>query len=188
MSIQLPGFLSEVLGLVGVKWPDIEEDDLRSVGTLLDQLTGNVRDHRDSVTGQLQATGSMTSATSFDALVEHWSQVGHGPLESSLGVIEDISQGLHIAADLVVVCKVGVIGELTRLQAEIAAAEASLFGAAAIPGLVAASRVIIGRLIQILEAEAISKITNELFGKLIDEVESGVQNMVYRGVTGLVHV
>lgn len=165
--MMLPGPLVWVLNLVGVNWPDIDEDDLRAGATELRsvaaELESNTGDAKNSVAKMLAGNTSESLAV-FNAL---WSKIadGHLPqLKEAMGLLAD---GLDVSAVVVVGLKVGAIVQLVALAAEIIADEAAApftFGAseAAVPVEIAATRAI----------------TKELVDQAVDAVEGQLMDVV----------
>jgi hypothetical protein len=171
--MMLPSPLVWVLNLIGVNWPDIDEDDLRTGATELRsvaaELESNTGDAKNSV-GKMLAGNSSQSLALFDAL---WSKIadGHLPqLKEALGLLAD---GLDVSAVVVVGLKVGAIVQLVALAAEIIADEAAApftFGAseAAVPVEIAATRAI--------TKELVDQAVNAVEGQLMDVVSGAVFN------------
>jgi hypothetical protein len=165
--MMLPSGLVWVLDLIGVNWPDIDEDDLRQgadeLRTIASELGSNTGDAKNSVAAML-GSNSSESLELFDAM---WSKIadGHLPqMQEAMGLLAD---GLDVSAVLVVGLKVGAIVQLVALAAEIIADQAAApftFGLseAAIPVEIAATRLV----------------TKQLVKKVVDTVEQQLMDVV----------
>ncbi|HEY4020980.1 MAG TPA: hypothetical protein VGM75_19990 [Pseudonocardiaceae bacterium] len=167
MGIVLPGALAWVLDMIGIEWPNIDEDELRSgatqLRTLAGEVDGNTGDAKSSIEKMLQ-TNSSQSLDLFNAL---WGKLasGHLPqLSKGLGVI---ATGLDVSAGLVEGMKVGAVVQLGILAGEIIADQAAApftFGASelAIPG----------------EVEITNQIVKAAFKAVANQVEQALLNAI----------
>lgn len=173
MAMTLPPELVWVFNLVGVSWPEINEDDvhkaaseLRTIAQKLDSDTG---DAKKSSQKMLQ-NNSSESLKKFEKLSSKLSDEHLPKLQEGMGLLAD---GLDASAGLVVGLKVAAIAELVALAAEIIADQAAApftFGAseAAIPAEIAATRVIMKR----------------VFKEAVDAVEGTIMDIVMGEVMG----
>lgn len=175
MGMMLPSGLVWVLDLIGVNWPDIDEDDLRSgadeLRSIASELGSNTGDAKNAVTAMLDGNSS-ESLELFDAM---WSKLadGHLPqMQEAMGLFAD---GLDASAVLVVGLKVGAIAQLVALAAEIIADQAAApftFGLseAAIPVEIAATRLItkqlVKRVVDTVEQQLMDVVTGAAFDAL----------------------
>jgi hypothetical protein len=167
VGIVLPGALAWVLDMIGIEWPNIDEDELRSgatqLRTLAGEVDGNTGDAKSSIEQMLQ-TNSSQSLDLFNAL---WGKLadGHLPqLSKGLGLI---ATGLDASAVLVEGMKVGAVVQLGILAGEIIADQAAApftFGASelAIPG----------------EVEITSQIVKAAFKAVANQVEQALLNAI----------
>jgi hypothetical protein len=167
MGIVLPGELAWVLDLIGINWPNIDEDELRDVATELrtiaDELKGHTGDAKSDIEEMLGVSSS-ESLELFDAL---WKKVADGHLEQLGQGLSLLGTGLDISAMVVVGLKLAAIVQLGILAAEIIADQAAApftFGAseAAIP----------------LEIEATNQIVKQILKQAIQTVEQQLLQVV----------
>ncbi|MEV4535838.1 hypothetical protein AB0J82_18625 [Asanoa sp. NPDC049518] len=154
MSLELPGELRSLLGVLGYTWPEADEDKLLEMGqawlrfaTTLDTLTANA----NSTASPIWSTHTGTDITAFQ---EWWTNE-----DSPLAAMRDgvpaailTGTGLVICGTIVLGLKVAVIIQLTILAIQIAQAVATApvtFGAslAEIPIFQQLARVAVGALI-----------------------------------------
>jgi uncharacterized protein YukE len=167
MGLVLPGALAWVLDMIGIEWPNIDEDELRSGATQLRQLAGeltsNTGDAHSSIEQMLQ-NNSSDSLKAFEGL---WQKLAAGHLPQLAEGLKAIAVALDASAVLVVGMKTGAIVQLGILAAEIIADQAAApftFGAseAAIPG----------------EVEITSQIVKQIFKQIANQVEQALLNAV----------
>jgi hypothetical protein len=167
MGLVLPGALAWVLDMIGIEWPNIDEDELRSGATQLRQLAGeltsNTGDAHSSIE-QMLRNNSADSLTAFEGL---WQKLAAGHLPQLAEGLKAIAVALDASAVLVVGMKTGAIVQLGILAAEIIADQAAApftFGAseAAIPG----------------EVEITSQIVKQIFKQIANQVEQALLNAV----------
>ena len=167
MGVVLPDALTWVLDLIGIEWPNIDEDELRSGATELRQLsselTGNTGAAKSSIQQMLQ-TNTSESLQLFDAL---WQKLASGHLPQLAQGMDAIAVALDGSAVLVEGMKVAAITQLGILAAEILADQAAApftFGAseAAIPG----------------EVEITSQIVKQIVKQVVDQVEQALLNAI----------
>ena len=167
MGLVLPDALAWVLDMIGIEWPNIDEDELTSGANQLRQLAGELTDNtgqaKSSIEQMLQQNSS-DSLQLFDAL---WQKLANGHLPQLASGLNAIGVALDISAGLVVSMKTAAITQLGLLAGEILADQAAApltFGLseAAIPG----------------EVEATNQILKQLFRKIAEQVEQALLNAV----------
>jgi hypothetical protein len=155
MSLELPGELRSLLGVLGYTWPEADEDKLVEMGqawlrlaTTLDTLTAAAESGATPV-------WSDNTGTDIAAFRQWWSNE-----DSPLASLRDgmpasvlTGTGLVICGTIVLALKVAVIVQLTVLAIQIAQAIATApvtFGAslAEIPVFQAVARTIVGNLFE----------------------------------------
>jgi hypothetical protein len=175
MGITLPGEVAWVLDLLGVEWPNIDEDELRSIADDLRSLAEELRGH----TGDAQAdiaemlgVNSLESLKRFEAL---WRKLAEGHLDQLAQGFDLLGTGLDVAAVVVVALKLAAIVQLITLAAELIADQAAApftFGAseAAAAAQISITRVIVKQLIeqavQSVEQQLMDAITGPVFAAL----------------------
>lgn len=190
MGLELPGALTWVLSMVGIDWPNVDEDELRSganeLRSLASELTGSTGKAKSDIESML-SNNSSQSLELFDKL---WGKVSGNHLPQLAEGMKVVATGLDISAVLVVGMKAAAIAQLAILAAEIIADQAEAFftfGAseAEIPIQVAATRGIMKeimdqaikqveqQLIQAVEGpvfQALGNAGEELAGQLVGDV------------------
>ena len=160
MGVTLPDELAWVLNLIGINWPNIDEDELRNAAselrTIAGELTSNTGDAQSKIE-QLLGANTSESLELFQAL---WNKVAKGHLPQLGEGMNLLATGLDISSYVVIGLKLAAIVQLALLAAEIIADQAAApvtFGAseAAIP----------------VETEATSQIVKQILKNAVDQVE-----------------
>ncbi|MEU6344923.1 nucleic acid/nucleotide deaminase domain-containing protein [Streptomyces sp. NPDC046977] len=162
MGVVLPDELAWLLDLIGIMWPNVDEDDYREMATALREFADDV-DHgggglHEAVAGLLGAT----EGPAVDAFNSHWNKVG-----SHLGNLADAGRLGATALDGVALvvegAKIAAVVQLGILAAEVIAAQAaapftlglSELGAA---GATQATRLIVKRLFKEAAQQALDQV------------------------------
>ncbi|MER5639610.1 hypothetical protein ABT095_21960 [Kitasatospora sp. NPDC002227] len=187
MSIELPSELVWVMNLLGLNWPDVDEDELRAwAGHVREFAAGLQGAHEDSHE-MVQGLAESYQGASYEALVERWDRASrehHTVLIDCCGVL---ATGLELAADGIVVAKGAVIAELVAMAAEFAAEQAA---AVATLGLAEAANVVIVEAGKRVVNAILQQIEQEIIGQLVSmaiepfqaEIEKAVSGLVFEGV------
>lgn len=169
MGITLPGEVAWVLDLLGVEWPNIDEDELRSIAEDLRSLAEEMRGH----TGDAQAdiaemlgVNTLESLKRFEAL---WKKLAEGHLDQLAQGFDLLGTGLDVAAVVVVGLKLAAIVQLVTLAAELIAAQA------AAPVTLGASEAV---------AAAQIPITRAIVKQLVEQAVQSVQQQLVDAITG----
>jgi hypothetical protein len=175
MGIVLPGELAWVLDLIGINWPNIDEDELRSVADELRTLSGELRGHTGDAKADIEAMLGVSSSESLEIFDALWKKIADGHLEQLGQGLSLLGTGLDISAVIVVGLKLAAIVQLGILAAEIIADQAAApftFGAseAAIPLEIEATNQIVKRIlnqaIQTVEQQLLQVIEGPIFAAL----------------------
>lgn len=159
MGLTLPSELTEPLSWIGLDWPAADEDKLFEAGQAWIAFGQNLHSEAQPAQQAAQQVLAVTEGAAADAFREWWSADG-GP---DRRFPDDAEAALLIGAALVafaaitLALKINFIVQLTILAIEIAQAIATAvvsFGAtlAEAPGFIAATRIVVRRLIkQVIE-------------------------------------
>lgn len=128
MGITIPGELDYALDLLGYEWPNIDEDAVRELATLVrdlrDDLQGTLDDLDRTINGDLAEAFTSKAATSYiQAFTDNRTQ----NMDQMIDLLPGVADGIDIFADAVVALKTKVIAELTITVAQLAAAAATAF-------------------------------------------------------------
>jgi hypothetical protein len=125
MGVTLPSELAWVLGLLGVDWPNADEDRFRAAASAYRQSAAEI-DHART-RGDLATQGLMAgnSGAHVDALAANWGRVSGEHLGRLVELLHLTADGLDGLALVVEGAKAAVVVQLGVLAGELAAAAAS---------------------------------------------------------------
>lgn len=182
MGLVLPQPLVWVLDIVGVDWPNVDEDQLRSAADELRQmsqeLTGDTDDAKSQIEQMLQENSS-ESLQLFEAL---WNKLSGSHLPQVAQAMNVVAGALDAGAVIVVGMKVAAIAQLAILAAEIISDQveaAFTFGAseALIPIQTIATR----EIMKGIEDRIISELEQQVLGAIeqpvIDALTSAAEDL-----------
>ena len=164
MGLELPGWLTEPLGWIGLTWPQADEEKLFQDGQVWLNYGSTLRGQAQDANNTAQKVWSENHGDSIEAFQKWWN-ADDGPakhLEGEAIAAELIGAGLIVMAAITLALKIAFIVQLIMLAIEVAQAIASAiatFGAttAEIPGFIAATRAIcrelINKVISMVERE-----------------------------------
>ncbi|MFG2359160.1 nucleic acid/nucleotide deaminase domain-containing protein [Streptomyces sp. NPDC048521] len=179
MGLVLPSIIDEALDLIGVNWPNVDEDDYFEMATSMrdfaEQFEGHGGDAHKAVTRILASS----EGWAVESMQKHWSHVKTGHLEKIPEVarlfadacdgVGQIIRGMKIKAGV----ELGVLAG--TIVAELAAAPVTLgISAAAAAGEIALMRTIVKRLID----EAVDQIVDQLIAKVTEPVTGKLRELV----------
>lgn len=126
MGITIPSELDYVLDLLGYEWPNIDEDAVRELATLMRLARDDMEETLDALdrrinTDLAEAFKCKSAASYIQAFTENRTQ----NMNRFLDIFTEAADGVDLFADAVVVLKMKVIAELTITAAQIAAAAAT---------------------------------------------------------------
>jgi hypothetical protein len=167
MGVVLPDALAWVLDMIGIEWPNIDEDELRSGATELRTLAGEIDGNTSDAKSSIEQMLSSNSSQSLDLFNALWGKLANGHLPQLSKGLGIIATGLDVSAGLVEGMKVGAVVQLGILAGEIIADQAAApftFGASelAIPG----------------EVEITSQVVKAIFKKVAEQVEQALLNAI----------
>jgi hypothetical protein len=187
MSINLPEEVVWVFNMLGLPWPDIDEDQLREHASHLREYAGSLADTHESAFADIKSLSASYAGPSYDVLAERWAHFSSTHINEIVEVCRGFATALEVAADAVVTAKGAVIAALVAMAAEVVADQGAAvvtFGAseALIPGIVAATRAIVKAALDQLEQQLISMALEAAIGPLEDKIQNAIENMVLQGV------
>ena len=89
MSINLPHWFAEVIGILGFQWPEIDEDQLVDAARYLREYADHSSAAMAAHGRQIADLGQLYDGQSYASLAAAWSNQSHGNMES-------LVQGCHL--------------------------------------------------------------------------------------------
>src|SRR5579871_2315713 len=125
MGVTLPSELVWVLNLIGVNWPNVDEDQLRDTANQLRQLAGELEGNTGDAKSEIEQLLGVNQAQSLDNFNALWQKVASGHLPQLGQGLSLLGTGLDIAAVVIEGMKAAAIVQLGILAAEIIADQAA---------------------------------------------------------------
>ncbi|WP_199930852.1 RHS repeat-associated core domain-containing protein [Streptomyces sp. CB02923] len=180
MGVVLPGWADEVLDIIGVSWPNVDEDDYREMATAMREFSGDIENGAGQAHEAVEAlVSSSGGGQAAEALNAHWSKINGTHLTKLAQCGELAATALDGVAVLIEGAKLGAIVQLGILAAEVIAAQAAApftFGLSELGALGAtqATRVIVRRLFK----EACQQVAEQVVSIALTPVEEALGAMV----------
>ncbi|MFI2235388.1 DUF6531 domain-containing protein [Streptomyces chrestomyceticus] len=180
MGVVLPGWADEILDIIGVSWPNVDEDDYREMATAMREFAGDINDGAGQAHEAVQAlVSSAGGGQAAEALNAHWSKINGTHLAKLAQCGELAATALDGVAVLIEGAKLGAIVQLGILAAEVIAAQAAApftFGLSELGALGAtqATRVIVKRLFK----EVCQQVAEQVVSIALTPVEEALGAMV----------
>ncbi|WP_156055927.1 hypothetical protein [Nocardia sp. NRRL WC-3656] len=181
MAIEIPHDVALFLNYAGVPYPDINEDQVRALGTHVRNFANGVADTHDTATGVITDMRNVYSGYSYQALVAAWARMSKSHMADLDAVCRVVADALDAAAVVIKVTKVAVLAELAALAASYTAAIAATIvtdglSVAIEQAIAAAAR----KICQVMEQALLGYILVEVVGKAIEPLEHVIDRMVRR--------
>ncbi|MFH8343846.1 DUF6531 domain-containing protein [Streptomyces sp. NPDC018045] len=180
MGVVLPGWADEVLDIIGVSWPNVDEDDYREMATAMREFAGDISDGAGQADQAVRAlVSSAGGGQAAEALNAHWGKVNGTHLAKLARCGELAAAALDGVAVLIEGAKLGAIVQLGILAAEVVAAQAAApftFGLSELGALAAtqATRVVVKRLFK----EVCRQVAEQVVSIALTPVEEALAAMV----------
>jgi uncharacterized protein YukE len=184
MAIELPGPVVDFLSVIGVNWPQVNEDSVRAFGGHVRDFANNISDTHAQATQTLQGMGSVYQANSYELLVSKWAHLSQGHMTDLLNACHVLATALDVAADYIVGMKVEAIAQLVAMAAAFVADQAAAvatFGLAeaAVPLIIAGAKKLVEYLEQQLIQYILAQVVDAALTPLLGLIEKAVSGMTY---------
>ncbi|MEU9331840.1 DUF6531 domain-containing protein [Streptomyces sp. NPDC048290] len=176
MAVVLPDWLDTALDIVGIAWPNVDEDAYRDMAVSLREFAEDVDDDGHAANLHVQRLLSSGSGEALTALSTHWDKV-KGKQGDIAGAARIIADALDAAAGVIEAMKYACIGHLSAMiaQAGISLAAAPFtFGLSTLisAGTITATRTLVKQLIKEAGEEAVGYIMAALTEPAVSAIEN----------------
>jgi uncharacterized protein YukE len=187
MSVELPGEVVWLLNIIGVNWPNVDEDQVRAFGGHVRDFANNIDGTHQAASSTIQQMGSAYSGGSYEQLVATWARMSGDHMSELVDACHVVAEALDVAADAIVAAKVAAIAELVAMAASFVADQAAAvvtFGAAeaAEALIVEAGEKLVNGLIQQLEQQIMGQVITAAVEPLEQVVERALGGLVFKGL------
>ncbi|MEU9126653.1 hypothetical protein AB0D08_00825 [Kitasatospora sp. NPDC048540] len=183
MAIELPGELVFVMDLLGLNWPQVNEDGVREFADHVRRFAVNIDGTHQAATATIRAMADAYQASSYEQLAERWARMSEDHMDDLVQVCNASATALDIAADVIVAAKLAVITQLGIMAAELAAAAAT---AVVTLGASAAAEAALAEVQRRIVKEIIQEAEDQVVGMLVERAVAPLEEAVTRALTGLV--
>ncbi|MGH3709217.1 MAG: DUF6531 domain-containing protein, partial [Pseudonocardiaceae bacterium] len=182
MAIMLPDYLATALNMVGIPWPNIDEDELRNSAGDMREFASSLTDSVKDTSGVVSDTAGQTDAAFAKAFATQW--------EGRPGEITIVSDGadvlavaLEVIAGAVEIAKYAVIGTLGALAtALLAGGPADLL----VGGFeVEIAERVIKAALDVLEQQVLEQLINAAIQPLTDRIPATVSKFLAGSAEGV---
>ncbi|MQY16343.1 hypothetical protein SRB5_65410 [Streptomyces sp. RB5] len=183
MSVVLPDLAAQGLDLIGISWPNVDEDAYRDMANSLREFADDVDTDAHEANQTVQRLVSSGDGLAFQALDKHWGKVRGKHLADLANAARIMAGALDACAEVIVAMKLAAIAQLAALAAEAAAAVAASpvtlgLSAAAGAAAIQATRMAVRRLIKEAAQAAVEYILSALAEPAVAALEGMAADLV----------
>ncbi|WP_328865900.1 nucleic acid/nucleotide deaminase domain-containing protein [Streptomyces sp. NBC_00304] len=176
MGKKLPDELVEVLELVGVQWPNIDEDEVRGCAKDYRHLAEGLRDVvKEGNDACAHIVGGRSKGRTVSAIDRRWGKLTTKDLATFAKALDELAGALDDCAGLIEGCKVACIAELSTTAAAATVGVIGMFFTAGISGLLSAGAIALCR---IALHEAIDYAVGEITSIVTDKIEAMILSKI----------
>ncbi|MFI6368582.1 hypothetical protein ACIBG0_38360 [Nocardia sp. NPDC050630] len=180
MAIEIPHEVALFLNIVGVPYPDINEDHVRELAHHVRTFASAVADTYESATTTIKDMNSVYSGYSYEQLVAAWGRMSVTHMSALDRACGMVAFALDAAAEIIEIVKVAVLAELAALAASYATLIATSIATGGITAaLEAAISAAARKLCDALEQTLMSYFLSEVVGKAIEPFERTIDDMIH---------
>ena len=125
MAIELPTPVIDFLQVIGINFPQVNEDTVREFAGHVRDFASGIDDAHQAATSTVNAMSSAYSGSSYEQLVETWANMSSSHMQDLVEGCKVVATALDAAADVIVAMKVEAIAELVVLAATFVADQAA---------------------------------------------------------------
>ncbi|MEU6170095.1 DUF6531 domain-containing protein [Streptomyces tanashiensis] len=164
MAVTVPDWADTLLDLVGVNWPNVDEDAYREMADALREFADDLADDGQLANNHMERLLSSGHGEAMDALNEHWTKVKGKHLKDMVSAARTIADALDMVAGAIEVMKGKALVELGVLAGQ--------------TGLAMALIPVTGGLSALLGAGAIAFTKKQLLKLITAAMEEAVAHVV----------
>ncbi|GAA2739490.1 MULTISPECIES: hypothetical protein [Kitasatospora] len=195
MGVVLPDELAWVLDLIGINWPNVDEDEYREMADELRDLASTLNADRDLIARAAEDFLGINQGEAADAFKAHFDKVAGTHMPQVAQALGLFATGLDGAALVITGAKIAAVVQLGILAAEVIAAQAAApftFGLseAGALGATQATRMIVKRLLKEAEQQLLSQLMSLVEGPIFAALDSMAQDLIVqlaRNALGVQH-
>nr|WP_037831685.1 hypothetical protein [Streptomyces sp. NRRL S-325] len=171
MGIQLPEDLRDIMEMVGVDWPDIDEDQLTDTAQEYREFAEELRDTiRDANKACSNVLAGRSKGLAVDAFRQRWGKVSGQDMKHLADAMDLLAGAMDTGAGYVTTCKIAVIADLSAA----AAVAGGLIGAIFTGGLSALLGAGAALALKMAVREAIDLLVSQLIDLAVEKIEGEI--------------
>ncbi|MFJ4781264.1 RHS repeat-associated core domain-containing protein [Streptomyces sp. NPDC088762] len=183
MAVTVPDWADTLLDLIGVAWPNVDEDAYRDMADSLREFAEDLLDDGQLANNHIERLLSASRGESIEALNQHWNKVKGQHFKDIADAARTIAGAMDMAAGAVEAMKYAALVQLGYLAAEagialslipVTAGLSALFGAAAMR----ATQEVVKRLIKECVEEAVGYIVSAMTEPAVAALEGMAADLV----------
>jgi uncharacterized protein YukE len=189
MAIELPTEVEQFLQFIGINFPMVNEDAVRSMAQHVRDFSQNVASTHQDATDTINQMSQGYQGASYDALVQKWADKSNAHMTELHDACEVVATALDVGADYIVAQKVAAIAELVAMAVAFVADQAAAvatFGLAEVA--LAAIEEGAEKLCEFLEQQLTQYIIGEILEAAIKPlsgvIENALSGFVFQAVQG----
>jgi uncharacterized protein YukE len=187
VSVELPGEVVWFLNLIGVNWPNVDEDQVRVFAGHVRSFAANIDGTHQAATSTIGQMSSAYSGSSYEQLVATWARMSNNHMAQLVDACHAVAAAVDVAADAIVAAKMAAIGELAVMAASFVADQAAAvftFGAAEVAEalIVEGAKKLINGLINQLELHILGEVIGKAVAPLEQIVERALGGLAFEGL------
>ncbi|MEU0671488.1 hypothetical protein ABZ330_01080 [Streptomyces sp. NPDC006172] len=101
MGYTIPDWLDEVLDFIGIKFPNVDEDDYREMAVAMREFAEQFEGHGGDAHNAVSRILSSSEGWAVDAMEKHWTQVKASHLERLPELARLFADACDVLADVV---------------------------------------------------------------------------------------
>lgn len=193
MALELPEPVVDFLQVIGINWPQVNEDTVRDFAGHVRQFASDIGDTHDQASSTLQALGDAYQGNSYELLVSKWAALTQGHMTALLDACKVLADALEAAAVAIVGLKAEAIAELVVLAATFVADQAAAvvtFGLSevALPLIEEAAEKLVDTLTQMLIQEIVGKVVEAALKPLLALVQKAASGISFSALEDMLGV
>ncbi|NKY13332.1 RHS repeat protein [Streptomyces somaliensis DSM 40738] len=181
MGYVIPEGVDTMLDVIGVGWPNVDEDAYRDMADALREFADDADDDAGTAYAHVQTLLSSGQSESLTALDDHWSKV-QGKHKDLAKAARLVAGALDRVADIIVARKIAAVGELADLCATVGITLAFAPVTAGLSTLLAgakitATRIAFKRIMKEMADAAVAEIVATLTAPAVAAIENIVADL-----------
>jgi uncharacterized protein YukE len=184
VAIELPSEVVTFLQMIGVNWPNVNEDKVREFGQHVREFADNVSGTHADATSTVTQLGQAYQGASYEAMFAKWGQMSSTHMTELVDICNVVATALDVGADVIVGMKGVAIAELIGLAASFIADQAA---AIATFGIAEAAEALIVKLAEELMDYLEQQLTQYVIGQIIEAAITPLVGVVEKAVNGMVY-